>query len=398
MSGVLRLSLLLATALCLGGVSVCAAAQAPDSARVPDQPREVAGRVVRASTSGVRGVGGTWVTLHRVATGGSGPLDSSRTSTAGDYRFRYLASGSDDAIYFASVTYGGIAYFTSPLRGTRVAGDAAEITVFDTTTSPIPLRVRGRHLIVSAASGAGTRTMVEVFELSNDTTLTRVAGPGERATWTAILPAGATDFRVGQGDVTSDAVTFADGRALVFAPFAPGLRQVSFSYQIPTTSFPLAVPIDAPVTVLEVLVEDPAGSATGAKLTDVAPVSVEGRNFKRFLAQDVPAGTVVTVNVPITRGSGRGRFIPLTVALVGVAMLLALLLALARRSRRTPRVAPVEERGEDPERLARVIADLDASFERRTAPGEEERAAYERERAMLKSRLAAALAKRPVGT
>ena len=369
------------------------AQQPPDTSSAPE-PRTVAGRVVRASAAGAAGVRGTWVTLHRVSTDSSGPLDSVRTRADGAYRFRYLARESDSAIFFASVSYGGIAYFTSPLRGTTVSGDAAEITVFDTTSAPIPLRVRGRHLIASAASSAGSRTMVEVFELSNDTTLTRVTGPGERATWSALLPPGATDFRVGQGDITADAVNFADGRVLVFAPFAPGLRQLSFSYSVSVDSFPLSVPIDAEATVFEVLIEDPAGSATGAQLTEVSPVSVEGRNFKRFLGQDIPAGAVVTLSVPTTAPTARPRFIPTVVAAVGAAMLLALVLALARRRIRATPVSAVVERGEDPERLARAMADLDASFERRAAPTAEERAAYERERGMLKSRLAAALASR----
>ena len=193
--------------------------------------------------------------------------------------------------------------------------------------------------------------------------------------------------------VPPDAVEMHGGRAVVVAPFAPGLKQLSFSYSVPVDSFPLSVPIDAEATVLEVLIEDPAGAATGAKLTEVSPVSVEGRNFKRFLAQDVPAGAVVTLSVPTTAPTARPRFIPAVVAAVGAAMLLALLLALARRRIRATPVAAIEK-GEDPERLARAMADLDASFERRAAPTAEERAAYERERGMLKSRLAAALASR----
>ena len=387
-----------------GGAQSAPEGTAPAEASGPPDTvlRRVAGRVVRPTADGVAGVRGAWVTLHRVGSDRAGPLDSVRTDATGRFAFRYRHSGSEDAIYFVSASYGGIAYFTPPLRGRDVAGDDADVTVFDTTSGPITLGVRGRHVIVSAEDSTDRRTVIEVYELSNDSSRTLVGGspPGDQPTWTATLPAGAQNFRVGQGDVSPEAVSLERGRALVYAPFAPGLKQLSYSYTLPQARFPLSLPVLRETTVLEVLVEEPAARAAAPKLSEVNPVSVDGRNFKRFLGQDVPANAVLTVTVPENAPRvGRSTLIAALLGVIGAAMLLALARAVARRPRvlAGAPVAPVAPRSpEEPsaERLARDIADLDAAFEREPSPSDEARAAYERRRGELKALLTDALARR----
>ena len=89
----------------------------------------------KADSSGLAVVPNTMVTLHRVGTDAKAPLDSARTTANGNYDFKYKTSGAADAVYFTSVTWGGIAYFTAPFRTALVRGTDAEITVFDTTTT-----------------------------------------------------------------------------------------------------------------------------------------------------------------------------------------------------------------------------------------------------------------------
>jgi hypothetical protein len=318
------------------------------------------------------------VTLHRVGGDSAGPLDSARTASDGHYAFQYRPFGAESAIYFVSASYGGIAYFTPPLRGRNVSGEDAEVTVFDTSSAPTGLGVRGRHVIVAAKDSTGRRTVIEVYELSNDSSYTLVGGGTN-------------------GDVSPEAVTFDSGQALVHAPFAPGLKQLSFSYALPESRFPLSIPIGRETAVLEVLVEEPTAGASAPRLTEVNPVSVEGRNFKRFLGQDVPATGVLTVTVP--RGASGSRRTALIVGLLGVlgaAMLLALARAAVRRPPGPIRVEAYPERpiADVAEGLAREIAELDAAFERDAPPGEEARLAYQRRREALKARLTEALAGR----
>ena len=333
-------------------------------------------------------VGNTWVTLHRVAQDSSGPVDSVRADRGGRYSMRYTPRG--EAVYFASSMFGGIAYFTPPLPPGDAAGDAAEITVFDTTSSAIPIRTRGRHLVVSASGVDGRRTLVEVFELSNDTTVTAVSGPQGRATWSTTLAPNATEFQAGQTDIGGNAIQYRDGKVLVFASISPGIRQVAFSYSVPAEDFPLTVPVRDTVAVFEVLLEDPGASATGGGLAEQPTASLEGRTFRRFLGQDVPpdAPISITVGDPTAPRGNRYLFAPV----LGAAALMIVALVFALTRRRSAAVAAKATAPPDAGHLARDIAELDDAFARADAPSDAERASYQRRRDELKARLAAALA------
>jgi hypothetical protein len=348
----------------------------------------VDGRVVRPSAEELVGVPGLWVVLHRVGTDAQGPLDSVRTSARGSYRFRYGRAGGEDAVYFVSASYGGLAYFSAPLRDAAVTGEDAEIVVYDTTSRPIPIAVRGHHIIVAEPSG-GEREIIEVFELSNDTSLTRVSPSAGEPVWSTLLPDGARDPEVRQGDVGADAVTFEAGRAKVFAPLSPGLRQLAYSYRVAAAALPLSLPVEHHAEMLEVLVEAPNADVSGARLERTDPVSVEGRAFSRFLADEVPPDAVVRIDLEESAAMRRALWLRIVAIAVGAAMLLALArIAATSRRRAGARPAP---RGEDPERLAREIASLDAAHERRGAPSAEAEAEYRARREALKARLGDAL-------
>ena len=377
-----------------------ASAQDSSASRTPPReapqslaPRTVSGRVVRPGRTGMVTVSRIWVTLHRVAADSSGPVDSVRTDASGRYSNRYTPVGGD-AVYFASSMYSGVAYFTAPLPPRDAAGDAGEITVFDTTSTPVTIRTRGRHLVVSSSSVDGRRTLVEVFELSNDTTVTAVAGARGRATWSAPLSPNGTGYQVGQSDIGANAVQFRDGRVLAYASFSPGIRQIAFSYSVPASDFPLEIPVGDPVGVFEVLVEDPGATASGGGLAEQQPVALEGRTFRRFLAQDVKRGAKLVINVGAPTAPRGNRMLLVPVIVAAVAMVLALAFALTRR--RSGRVVAADDDATDAAHIARDIAELDDAFERVASPSDAERDAYRERREALKARLAAALAKEEV--
>lgn len=351
--------------------------------------RVIAGRVVLPAATATRPVRDAWVVLHRVGSDTAGPLDSMRTRADGGYRFRYRPTGDSAAIYFVSTNRGGVAYFTTPTRESDARGDAAELFVYDTSSAPIPLAVRGRHVIVTAPEGEDVRTVIEVYELSNDTTLTRVARGRDGFTFDAPLPAGVSRVTGGEGDVSPDAIRAAGGRALVNAPLSPGLKRVSFFYEVPADAAPIELLVETRVPVLEVLVEDANGSVEGAGLVAVDPVTVEGRPFRRYLAQDVPAAQTFRVTAPGTPGTATLR-VMLIVTAVGAAMLLGLGAAFLRGGPG----AFARARNRDPEALALEIAALDQRFEAIPAPTEQQKAEHFLARARLKGQLADSLAKR----
>ena len=380
-------------ALVIVAARTSSAQDSTDAAPQSSAPRTVTGRVVRPGRTGMLTVPQVWVTLHRVSPDSSGPVDSVRTDANGHYSIRYKPFGKD-AVYFASSSHGGVAYFTAPLPASDAGGDAGEITVFDTTSAPVPLHTQGRHLVLSTSGVNGRRTIVEVYQLSNDTTVTAVPGVRGRATWSAPLAPNAADFEVGQSDMGNSAVQFRDGRVLVYASFSPGVRQLAFSYSVPASDFPLAVPVTDATGVLEVLVEDRGASATGGGLAEQPTVALEGRSFRRFLAQDVKRGATFTLNVGEPTGTRENRGVRATVIGAGAVMAMTLLFALTRR--RPVRVITRAAASEDAAHLARDIAELDDAFERVASPSDEARVLYKQRREALKTRLAAALAKEEV--
>ena len=354
-------------------------------------PREVRGRVERLTRTGPVAVAGVMVTLHRVGPDKAGPADSVRTDAQGVYRLRYRASGAASAIYFAATTWQGIAYFTTPLRTALVTGNAARLSVYDTTSQGVQLAVRGRHVIVGAADSTGSRVVIEVYELANDSVRTLVGADSASATLTVPLPAAAREVVVGQGDVPRDATSTAPGMLRIVAPFAPGLKQLSFSYRLPVAAFPASFSLERASDVLEVLVEEPSATVSGAALQNAGPVAAEGRTFKRFLGQNIAAGGALTVAVP---GSMVGR---MNLYIIGVvfAVTVALLAGFARtafhaRGSPGPRLAT----DEDPEAIAREIADLDRAHAREPDAIAGARSEYAHARAALKDRLTLALARR----
>ena len=317
-------------AFCMLGFST-ASAQQPPADSPSTTPRIVAGRVLRPAARDLLPVRGIWVTLHRVGPDRAGPLDSVRTDARGAYEFRYAQSGDERAMYFAAASFGGVAYFTPPLVAPTVRGETAEIVVYDTSSLNVTISVRGRHLVISAAGTDATRAVMEVYELANDSTVTRVSpSAASAATWIGLLPAGARDARAAEADVPHEAVSFDSGRVKVVSPLPPGVKQLAYSYTLPAGGFPLSIPLRVATDVYEVLIEDPSGSARGAQLSEVEPVTVDGRRFRRFLASNVPPSAVAVIDIPRVASGLDPRYVVALTVLLGGAMLFALARAFRR--------------------------------------------------------------------
>lgn len=355
----------------------------------PGETRAVRGRVVRGARTAAQPVARAWVVLHRVGTDRAAPLDSMRTDGAGRYEFRYRTSGAPDAVYFASSVYAGIAYFTAPLTAREVSGADAELVVHDTTSGPVPVRARARHVVFSAPGDEKRRIILEVYELSNDSTVTRVAAGDTGVVWEGALLDGARSAHVGQTDFSGGAVRFEQGRARLAAPFAPGLKQFSFSYDVPVEPA-YSFLVDGPTDVLEVLVEDALGRAEGAGLASTGPTTSGGRSFARFVAQDVPAGAVVRVSAP---GAGAVSGNQVRVLLIMTALGVVLLIGLARTMMGRGGRARPRRSAESVAALRAELAALDAAFAATEHPTAEQRADHWQARAHLTKQISDAVAR-----
>lgn len=261
---------------------------------VSAQSLTVAGHVARSTVDGERPVPRSWVTLHRIGQQGGVAIDSLLTSARGEYRFKVERPDST-AMYLATARFGGIAYFAPPVRAGEPAPEG-EIHVFDTTSVRIPLHVEGRHLVVAAPAPDGWRVITDVWELANDTVLTRLSRPGDPA-FSVAVPTGARNVRSTQGDYSGSAVDIREGSASIVAPVAPGLRQLVLTYELPPSAFPWRVPLSDSSSVMEVLLEESTGVVQGGTLEALGAVPSEGRTFLRFLGRDVPRGATIEVRL-----------------------------------------------------------------------------------------------------
>ncbi|MEX2178643.1 MAG: hypothetical protein WD801_08045 [Gemmatimonadaceae bacterium] len=353
------------------------------------QARQVDGQVVRPAGTGAAPVPRQWVVLHRVGSDRAAPLDSVRTSATGRFRFRFAATGSPDALYFVSSTYGGIAYFSPPLRSAAVSGGDADIMVYDTTHDTATLHVQGRHLVIAQSRDA-RRDIAEIFEIENQGMRTVTARDSVTPVWTTALPVQAESLAVAPGDVSATAVVFRPGRAELYAPLSPGVRQIVLTYVLPADAFPLSIPIQRPTGLLEVLAEEARAVVEGAGLVEGEPVPIEGRTFRRFLASDVAATAVVRLTAPLP-ARGNSAALRALLATFAVVMLGALALWFLQRrgSLAAGAAASAPPTPSSVDRLIAELAALDVTFERE---GQRDAEAYRAHRAALKARIASALA------
>jgi len=376
--------------LALGASAPVRAQQATRTPARPTPPSTVEGRVVRPAITGEVPVPGIVVTIHRVGADSSGAIDSMRTDARGAYRFAYRRWGNPDAIYFVAAVYRGIAYFSSPIRAAIVRGDEAEIVVFDTTSSRVRFTVQGHHYVIGAPRPTGLRDIVEVYEISNDTVVTAIGRDSLSAVWSAPLPRGAMSFTPANSDVSASSLR-ANGRLVeLVAPFAPGVKQLSWSYTLDARAFPLEITLDRPNALLEVLVEEPGAQVRAPSLRSQGTATTEGRTFKRFLGQNAPDGERLRIEVPSTAAAARSTVLIALLVAASLAMVGALWVAYRRGTGVRPVLAAPPESVES---LAAAIAALDARHDAHDPSlGAEE---YVAQRAALKSRLSAMLAAAP---
>jgi hypothetical protein len=323
------------------------------------------------------------VLLHRVGRARQGPIDSVLTDGRG--RFRFVFQPDTGSLYLLSARYGGIEYFSSPVHTNPERPDTAiPLFVYD-TSSRAPVEVQAHHIVVPRPGDDGSRSVLELFVLRNSGLRARVGADSARPAWSAPLPAGSLGLQLGESDLSPEAVSRRGDSVYVFAPIAPGEKQLALQYAIPGDQSVVSFPMGAASGRLNLLVEGPVASVSGAPVALADSQLIEGRMFQRWTGT-VPRGALVRVGL---LGSRRTPLAVLA-GLVG-GMALALLLAgwlLVARSRARSAAAP-------PDILLASIAALDVRYLGRE--GEvptDEWATYRAERARLKAELEASLAAR----
>ncbi len=293
------------------------------SVLVAQQPALVSGRVVRLSGGDTVALAATRVVLHRIGRDVQGPLDSTRTGARGEFRFRWPADTA--SVYLLSTPYGGIEYFSTPVHLNATLPDTGVLLVVSDTSSSAVLTTVSRHIVISKPAPDGTRATLEIVMLANPGSTTRVAPDSTRPVWVARLPAGAVSFQPGNGDVAAEAMVWRNDSVMLFAPVAPGEKQLIYTYNLPPGPGSVKFPVVDSISVVNLLLEELALQARGGTLVRGDSQAIEGRSFRQWTGS-VPAGGAIEVDFP---GNPSRGVLPALVA--GMAVILGVVLVRALR-------------------------------------------------------------------
>lgn len=336
------------------------------------------GRVVRITASDTTPVLGAKVMLHRIGRQAQGPIDSMVSDASGRFRFRFPVDTA--AVYLVSSGWDGIEYFSSPLHTEPSLPDTALILVVSDTSSRARVATVTRHIVVSKPTPDGLRAALEIVVISNAGPATRIAPDTLHPSWTANLPKNVAGFTAGSGDFSSEALIVRNDSVQVYAPIAPGEKQLLYTYALPPSPGKVTIPIDDSIDALNILLEERDLEVRGGSLVPLDSQVIEGRTFKKWEGP-VKAGSVITIAFP---GNTTAWVIPALVGGLALALIIVGAMAMRRRPVRVVAAPPLIDQ----------LARLDARYAGKEAhtPADEWKQ-YIAERARLKAALQAELAR-----
>ena len=336
------------------------------------------GRVLTADSSYVRGAR---VVLHRVSQDKQGPIDSTLSDRQG--RFQLTFRPDSGAFYLLSAQHAGIEYFSQPVPTNPQRADTGiRIVVYD-TSGTVPISLEARHVVVTRPREDGSRGVLDLMVLRNDSRLTRVASDTMRPTWTAPLPTGSIGLDVSESDFSREALGRKGDSVIVVAPFAPGEKQLTVQYLIPSDRTVVELPFQRSGASINVLAEETGVRVSGSGVALADSQLLQGRSFRRWTGV-AQSGAVVRIALP---GVNRTPtwLLGALVATLTLALMVAGWRLLSVRRRTTPVPIPGE--------LIDAIAALDVRYAgRQEETPAEEWSAYVAERARMKALLEASLA------
>jgi hypothetical protein len=254
------------------------------------------------------------------------------------------------------------------------------ILVYD-TSSTTPILLEARHLVITRPGEDGSRGVLDLMVLRNDSRLTRTTSDTMHPTWSAALPPGTVGLDVSESDFSRDAVARRGDSVIVVAPFAPGEKQLTVQYLIPSDRAAVDLPFGRPGAAINVLAEETGVRVTGSGVALADSQLLQGRSFRRWTGVAQP-NSVVRIVLP---GTGRTPTW-LLAALVGA---LTLVLAGAGWRLLAKRSVPAPKTRE----LVDAIAALDLRYAGREGETPvDEWSSYIAERARIKAQLEASLA------
>jgi hypothetical protein len=329
--------------------------------------------VVRDATVGATPPTGLKVVLHLVDD--QDRIERRETTTDAEGRFSFQDLSTAPALrYLPVVEYHGALYFTKPLSLAEQPRQAAEIVVYEATTSDQWLALERANILVQGF-GQGRLDLMEMGAVANVGDRTYVGAPSSGSSQPTSLrfslPSGAANVTPQLGLGQGELLPTADGFAVV-SPVVPGRHQVAFSYSLsyggdqldlsrqlvyPTASFNLYLPD------VGIRPESPLLKLQG-------PAELGGQRYLLYSATNLPRGTplgLVLAGLPASGPTPAQQLGPIALGL-GLAALAAGLLLVYRRRHSQPALVPVNGHVAVKEiertRLLIELARLDEQYER----------------------------------
>jgi hypothetical protein len=324
-------------------------------------------------------VPGARVVLHRRGQNAQGPIDSALSDPSGRFHFGFQPDSG--AFYLVSAEFAGIEYFSQPVPTRSMPADTVvRIVVYD-TSSTAPVSLQARHLVIARPNRDGSRGVLDLMVLKNESRLTRISPDTVHPSWSAPLPPGSIGLDVAESDFSRDAVARKGDSLMLLAPVAPGEKQLTVQYLIPADRSAVELPFAGPGASINVLAEESDVRVTGSGVALADSQVLQGRSFHRWTGTAQPGG-VVRVTLPGRSGTPTW----LLAVLVGV---LTMILGVAGW-RSLARPAPARA---SPGELIGAIAALDVRYAgRQEETPADEWNAYLTERARIKAQLEGSLA------
>jgi hypothetical protein len=345
------------------------------SVPIPAQTLRISGRVITADSIPVPGIR---VVLHEVGRRRQGAIDSTRADRQG--RFGFALRPDTSAFYLASARYSGIEYFSPPFPTNPGKADTgARVIVYD-TSSAAPVALETRHLVLTRPGEDGSRGVLDLIILRNSSRLTRIAPDTLRPSWSVALPSGTQGLEVAEGDLSPDAVSRRGDSLFITAPLAPGQRELTVQYQVPSGRRILELPVDGERVTVNILVEERDVKLVAGGLALADSQVIQGRSFRRWSGTLSPG--IIRIILPSLRQAPSWLLAALVAAL-GLGLAGAGWYLYAHRPEHPARPAD----------LVDAIAALDARYQGREAETPaDEWSLYQQERARLKAGLQSSLA------
>lgn len=321
--------------------------------------------------------------LNDAETGSS----NTKTDADGKFTFKNLITTKSYG-YQITLKYQGADYNGDRLTfGATETTKAAELAVYDSTTSDAAIKVTNAHTIISAVEGG--IQVKEYYQFINESDRTYIGtGDGQDTrTLRFTVPKEATGLEYGL-DFMQCCAVLSDGGVADSMAILPGPREMLFSYKINPSSgtYNLAQKMIYPVASYNLLVQSGVIQVSSDKLAPGQPIQIEGNRLNDYTTKNIAPGEVITAqlsNLPASSNPwSTVRWIAL--ALVVLASVFGSFYVLKKRTKEQPQPVSVEGSfSRRKRRLLMELAELDENFEN----GKVEEGTYRQLRAAKKQQL-----------